>query len=380
MIEESDFPGAPVIVLVTGGNGIVGSHVVEALLADGSFSRVVATHHRNREHQQANAVYHTCDVTSISQVKTLLDNVNPAVIIHTVSPGPFAPAKLQYHVNFLATRQIVELSKQHPSIRALIYTSSVEAVDVGSTSDARPKTENEAVLNELRSGTSAYARTKGAADGLVLCSNAPPHLQANEGACKDYQGTLLTACLRIGGLYGERDEKTTMQLLRLANTFAARVQIGPNTSVQDWVYTKNVALAHVLAAKALLRDCPLYSSTKVHGEAFYITDGLPMRFWDFSRKMLIQAGDKRLIKDPPEKIITIPFEVMLCFAGFGELLYQVFTFGHRSPKMSRHHFDFMKRGCWFSIEKARQRLGYMPICDTEEGIRRTVAWFKATQA
>lgn len=152
-----------------------------------------------------------------------------------------------------------------------------------------------------------------------------------------------------------------------------------NNGVHDWVYTGNAAKAHVLASKALPNGSRYAREPRVDGEAFYITDGAPMLFWKFSRTILIGAGDRKLNGQMPVRIVQIPFGVVLLFATMGELTYKVFTFGHKVPKIVRHHFDFMRKGCWFSIEKARERLGYEPIFDTDEGIRRSVKWFREDQ-
>ncbi|KAF2680262.1 hypothetical protein K458DRAFT_421489 [Lentithecium fluviatile CBS 122367] len=48
----------------------------------------------------------------------------------------------------------------------------------------------------------------------------------------------------------------------------------------------------------------------------------------------------------------------------------------RGPSVSRQNFLYIRKGYRVSIEKAKSRLGYESVVDTEEGIRRTVAWFK----
>lgn len=38
--------------------------------------------------------------------------------------------------------------------------------------------------------------------------------------------------------------------------------------------------------------------------------------------------------------------------------------------------SYMKTGCWFDFGRVRSVLGYEPEFGTEEGLRRTVQWFK----
>ena len=366
-------------VLVTGGNGIVGSHVVDAFIADGAFKRIVATQHRQNQYQNSKATYRVCDITDHLQVTALLEEVQPQVIVHTVSPGPFATPQAQRRVNYIATKQLLEAALQNRWVEVFVYTSSIEAVVLKSGFNSKPETEEEAVLNDLKTGTSAYARTKGAADALVLSFSTGTTQTNIKNSPGHFQNALLTCSLRIGGLYGERDQKTIGNLLKLVNTIGARFQIGPNEAVHDWVYTGNAARAHVLASKTLLDSSRHPSKLRVDGEAFFITDGKPVSFWEFSRRVLVEAGDSKLKRQPAVKILQVPFGVMLFIASMGEISYKVFTLGSKRPKMGRHHFDFMKNGCWFSIEKARERIGYVPLCDTYEGVRRSVKWFRKGQ-
>ncbi|KAF2875748.1 C-3 sterol dehydrogenase/C-4 decarboxylase-like protein [Massariosphaeria phaeospora] len=367
-------------VLVTGGAGIVGSHVIDALMKESHCERVVATYHRQKKHQDAcpGVDYHVCNILDTSAVADLLDKTRPRVIIHTISPGPSAPADVQHQVNYVATKELLELALNHPDVEAFVYTSSVEAVVLGSGLNEVPVTENNAQLNSLNSftGLSAYGRTKGAADQLVLSANTRGNI-LNQG--DGYRGHLRTTTLRVGGLYGERDLKTIHEMIKCVNTIATRIQIGPDHVMNEWVYTENVAQAHVLAAKALLDD-RTSADTKVDGESFFITDDSPMRFWEFSRKVWKAAGDTSLNAEKPARVVRIPIWVVVIAVSVGEWIQKLMGSRTNQMKLSRHHLEYMRGGCRFSVEKAKERLGYRPVCDTNEGIRRSVAWFQRKES
>ncbi|KAF1950449.1 NAD(P)-binding protein [Byssothecium circinans] len=363
-------------VLVTGGAGIVGSHVLEHLSASGRWGKVVATYHSAKVHQHSceGVEYHVCDISDGAKIDHLLDVTRPKIIIHTVSPGPFAPSAMQHKINYMATRELLERAKTHPSVHAFIYTSSLEAVDLRSGSKDVAETEDESQLNDLTSSTgiSAYGRTKGAADALVLAANTGNRREENS---VDFTGQLLTLTLRIGGLYGERDLKTIWEMLKCGNTPATRFQIGPDKTTHEWVYTTNVAQAHILAAEALLDGKHMTEDTKVDGEAYFITDDSPMRFWEFSRRVWLAAGDKYLTSTEAPRIIQIPFWIVTSAVSAGESIRKFLNMGNHDLKLSSHHLQYMKVGCRVSVEKAKIRLGYKPVCDTEEGITKSVAWF-----
>ncbi len=185
-------------------------------------------------------------------MKQLLEEIQPTLIIHTVSPQAFAAPDLQHKVNYLATKDLVEQAKAHPVVQALIFTSSIEAVVLKSSLSKKPQTEEETTLNSLNSkaAISAYGRTKGAADALVLAANTGSQ---NDDKASDYSGRLLTTTLRVGALYGERDLKTIWEMVKVVNTTATRIQIGPDKVMHEWVYTANVAQAHILGRRSTTR-------------------------------------------------------------------------------------------------------------------------------
>jgi sterol-4alpha-carboxylate 3-dehydrogenase (decarboxylating) len=364
-------------VLVTGGAGIVGSFVIEELIKDPSCKKVIATYHSQKaqQHSCPEVDYHVCDVTDSTAIQSLLNKTQPTVIIHTVSPEAFAPADLQHRVNYIATKEWVRQAKQHPTVQAFVYTSSAEAVAVRSGKQTEPIREEEAQLNDLNSktGLSAYGKTKGAADALVLAANTgpkPPNKEIN------YCGQLFTTTLRVAGLHGKRDLTTIYEMLKCVNTPATRFQIGPDAVTHEWVYTSNVAQAHLLAAKALLDRFHTSTDMRVDGEAFFVTDDSPMRFWEFSRKVWIAAGDEYLTGPNKPRIVQIPFWIVIMAVSAGESIRKFLNTGAHELKLSRHHLEYMRAGCRLSVEKAKTRLGYQPVCNTDEGIKASVSWFQ----
>ena len=149
------------------------------------------------------------------------------------------------------------------------------------------------------------------------------------------------------------------------------IQLGTNTKLFDFLSAENAASAHILAAKAILRRMEDPKAPKVDGEAFFITDDKPVLFWDFSRKVWKAAGDRT----SQESIRVIPAWFVIGLAITAEWLFWVFTFGQRTPKMLRSHtMRWVTSERTFSVEKAKQRLGYRPVDNIEDNIRRGVQW------
>lgn len=83
-------------------------------------------------------------------------------------------------------------------------------------------------------------------------------------------------CLRPPVIYGERDTQLIPGALAVLREKKTHFQLGDNTNLYDGIYVDNATSAHLMAAKALLRDKA--SDPKVDGEAFFITDDNSMSF------------------------------------------------------------------------------------------------------
>jgi len=67
-------------------------------------------------------------------------------------------------------------------------------------------------------------------------------------------------------------------------------QVGDNTNLWDFTYVDNVVYAHILAAENLLTPKDKLDSGAAAGEAFLITNGQPLYFWDFARGVWASFG------------------------------------------------------------------------------------------
>jgi sterol-4alpha-carboxylate 3-dehydrogenase (decarboxylating) len=352
-------------VLVVGGCGFIGYHVVKALLAETrpAFSVHVMSRNINKN-QLSRAEYHTGDFTSEKDVTGILEAVQPVVIFHVASPVPSGNGsndKFYFDTNVEGTKTLLRLAAACKSVKAFVYTSS-SGVLAGNSYDKGDETWPMKTVNTRNSN--AYATSKAVADQLVQDHNGKP---------------FLTTCLRVCGVYGERDSQIIPVLMKMMREGKHRIQIGDNTAKSDRTSDENAALAHVLAAKALLAKIndPTADQPKVDGEAFFITDGRAMPMWDFARLIWRAAGDHT----PPEQIRVIPAWFILNLASLTEWVYWIFTLGYKRPTTFRR--VLLETTCverTFSIEKAKERLGYKPIDNMDDAIRRGFEYVRQQEA
>jgi sterol-4alpha-carboxylate 3-dehydrogenase (decarboxylating) len=148
-------------------------------------------------------------------------------------------------------------------------------------------------------------------------------------------------------------------------------QLGDNDNLFDFTYIGNVAHAHILAALALLTTSrlptPPLDHEKVDGEAFMLTNGTPIYFWDLARMLWREAGSEL----GTDHVWTIGKGVGLPLAGIVEGVCKVI--GVQS-KFTRKAFRLSSMTRYYNIGKARERLGYTPLWSLQEGVKRAVAW------
>ncbi|KAI1759731.1 3-beta hydroxysteroid dehydrogenase/isomerase family-domain-containing protein [Hypoxylon sp. FL1150] len=349
-------------VLVIGGCGFLGHHVVDLLLRDWkcTVSVVDLRCQRNRRPDVDGVQYVEADITDADGLTKVLGNLKPDVVIHTASPpaqslGAIANDVFQ-KVNVEGTRAVIAACRQN-DIKALVYTSSASVISNNKDDLVNANEEYPVIRGKMQ--TEYYSETKAEAEQLVLAANR------TEGS------DLLTTAIRPSGIFGEGD----MQLVHHAvNTYREgkdKVQVGSNENLFDFTYVENVAHAHLLAARALLvthgsSTAPL-DHEKVDGEVFIITNDSPVYFWDLMRAIWREAGSQK----GTDHVWILSRDVGLLLGLLSEV---AFTIMRKTPTFTRQRIVYSTMTRYYDITKAKRRLGYKPLVSLSDGVKKTVKW------
>jgi sterol-4alpha-carboxylate 3-dehydrogenase (decarboxylating) len=200
-----------------------------------------------------------------------------------------------------------------------------------------------------------YADSKIAAEKLVLAENG--------------KGGMATCALRPHVVFGPGDNRFMPTLLAKGRNGQLRVQIGRGVWLSDYTYVSNMTDAVLLADDALAKDG---LNSIAAGQAYFITNGEPMPFWDFIRKVAARLGF------PPIKY-TAPKSLVYMIAAVKEGI-DTLKGGTLNAEdgLTRFAIRYMCTHHYFSIEKARRELGYNPAVSVDEGIERTCQHLEAT--
>ncbi|KAI0413527.1 sterol-4-alpha-carboxylate 3-dehydrogenase [Xylaria grammica] len=348
-------------VMVIGGTGFLGHHVVDLILQRYPKSAITVADRsvdRNRRPPTDGVRYFQIDITQASAVSALFDKVRPDVVIHTASPLPQVdvapPRELYDKVNVGGTRTIIAACQEY-GVKALVYCSSASVVcdhtsDVINADESRPRVRG---IHQPE----YYAESKCQAEDLVIAANGTRY-------------PLCTAVIRPSAIFGEGDLMTIPRLIDIYRQGRMYFQVGQNRNLFDFTYVQNVAHGHLLAAERLLACSKVEGDTvyeDVGGQCFFITNGSPVHFWDFARAVWVHAGCHYEMR----RVWVLPRFVAMILAFLSEVF---FAFIGKPATFNRQRVSFSCMTRYYNISKAKDRLGYEPLVALDEGIRRSVEW------
>ncbi|KAF9784189.1 hypothetical protein IL306_008117 [Fusarium sp. DS 682] len=339
--------------LVVGGCGFLGYHLVRQLLQDDEIENVYVLDRDVSRNRHENASYFKADLSDSERVREIVNTVQPNVIFHCASPIAALPMSREgefYATNVKDTEVLLTIASECDAVQAFVFTSSIDAY-------ANPPHTNADETYPLWSPTdksNEYNRTKAIGDRLVRQANG---------------SRLRTVALRPGHAYGERHVQGMVEVLDMCKN-KKLVQIGDGKNLMEVVSGENNAIAHVLAAKALLD--PSRAAGKVDGEAFNVSDGAPVPFWHHIGIIWKTARGEGVFKD----VIVLPAWVMIGAVFLAEWFFWIFTFNTAKPpvELRRVSLEYCVYTQTHSIEKARKRLGFNPVSDHDAVVAQSARW------
>lgn len=327
-------------VLVTGGSGLVGSHVIEALRAQGIAVRALTRHPAAPAVRALGAEVVTGDVTDAAAWRRAAEGGLEAIVhAAAIVQQPALPLAGYEAANVGGTRLAVETAR---ATRArLVQVSSVAVY--GGSSDYRPQPERRTEDDPFRplAEQDFYARTKRASEVLV-----------QEAALR---GDITATAIRPNVIYGERDR---LFIPRLVRALRGRIvpQIGPGTNHLSCVYGGNVAAA-ILAA---LRRTPPPGETF---RAYNITADAPPQLTarQFLEAIAVACGVR-------VRFVPLPLPVARVAIGLWS-----------GPAMARRALSFVTGENPYPIDRATSELHWTPPVTTHDAIARTIRWVLANE-
>jgi UDP-glucose 4-epimerase len=303
--------------LVTGGAGFIGSHIVEGLLARGDRVRVFddfSTGHRANIPRHASVEVLEGNVTDASAVSRAVEGVDCIFHEAALASVPRSIEKpLDTHAACVTGTVMLLNAAQKAGVRRLVYAASSSAYGDKATSSKRE--------SDLPSPLSPYAAAK----------------LAGELYCQSFAQSfgIETVALRYFNVFGPRQDPNSPYSavipLFVTAMLAGRQPLiyGDGKQSRDFTFVANVVQGNLLAA-----DAP-----NVSGRVLNVANG---------------------------RSTTLLELIALLNQYLGTRVEPVF----QPPRTGD------VRESLADISEARRALGYEPQIDFEEGLRRTIAYYR----
>ena len=348
MIKSNLSQNIKMNVLVTGGAGFLGKAIVQEFLeAD---SPVEVTELRIIDIRDYDGITDDriqcmkgdiCNYDDISKACKGID-----IVIHTAAIVDWGTRseKEVYNANFIGTQNVINACREN-NVPMLVYTSSLDAVITGA-----PLTDIDESQPYPEKHLNMYCQSKCLSEKLVMAENSE---------------NFRTCILRPSDIYGENDPYHIPPLINMAKG-GLYIRIGNGSAKSQHVYVRNMAWAHVLAARALAEN-----NHNVAGNAYFVTDGPGCNFFTFFDEIVTGSG---------YKIRPRNFRVPRRFAYFLGTVSEYIALlirpiKHYNPRLSRFAVMYICTDFTFSSEKAHRDFGFTPKYSKEEAFKNTTGFF-----
>jgi len=322
------------LVLVTGGGGFLGGAIAERCLARGW--RVRAAGRSPRPGLAARGIeYLAGDLADPARARAAVRDC--AAVFHVAArAGVWGPREEFEQANVGATRAVAEACRAE-GVPDLVHTSTPSVVFNGG-----PFRGEDESLPYGSGWLCHYARTKAEAERVALGARGP--------------GLRVTA-LRPHLVWGPGDPHLFPRILARARAGRLRV-VGDGLNRVDVTHVDTAADAHLAALEAL-------RAGRADGRAYFVSQGEPVRLWEFVDRLLRGAG-------LPGVRRRVPLPLAYAAGAALEAAWGALRLAGEPP-MTRFVATELAKDHWFSVAAARRDLGLRPSVDTWEALDRLAA-------
>ena len=325
-------------ILITGASGFIGSFIVEEAIKRG-FDVWAAMRKSSSRQFLADDRIHFIELNLASEedLKQQLAGHSFDYVVHAAGVTKCLDKRDFFHINTEGTQHLVRaLVELDMPLKRFVYISSLSIM--GAIREEQPYQEIRE-SDEARPNT-AYGESK---------------LKAEQWLSMLNEKLFPYVILRPTGVYGPRERDYFM----MAKSIKAHTDFAVGFKQQDitFVYVTDVVQAVFLALEK--------GKT---GRCYFLSDGEVYQSSTFSNLIRQELGNPWWIR------ITAPLWLLRIITFFGEHI------GHLTGKVTALNNDkyyIMRQRNWrCDIEPARLELGYEPQVKLEEGVRRSIKWYK----
>ena len=323
-------------ILITGASGFIGSFIVEEALRRGFETWAAVRGSSSRQFLTDERInFIELNLSSEEQLTEQLRGLQFDYVVHAAGVTKCLDKQDFHRINTEGTQHLVRvLMALQMRIKRFVYISSLSIM--GAIREQQPYTEI-CESDEARPNT-AYGHSKLEAEQWLDTVEDFPYV-----------------ILRPTGVYGPRERDYFM----MAKSIKSHTDFAVGYKQQDitFVYVSDVVQAVFLACEK-----------GVTGRKYFLSDGEVYQSSTFSNLIRKELGNPWWIR------ITAPIWVLRVVTFVGEYVGRLTG---KVTALNNDKYNIMRQRNWrCDIEPARQELGYEPKVKLEEGVRRSIKWYK----
>ena len=323
-------------ILITGASGFIGSFIVEEALRRGFETWAAVRKSSSRQFLTDERInFIELNLSSEEQLTEQLRGLQFDYIVHAAGVTKCLDAQDFHRINTEGTQHLVHVLKAlQMRVTRFVYISSLSIM--GAIREQQPYEEIRE--SDKAQPNTAYGRSKLEAEQWLDTVEDLPYV-----------------ILRPTGVYGPRERDYFM----MAKSIQSHIDFAVGYRQQDitFVYVTDVVQAVFLAMEK--------GQT---GRRYFLSDGEVYQSTTFSDLIHRELGNPWWIR------ITAPLWLLRIITFCGEYI------AHLTGKvtaLNNDKYNIMRQRNWrCDIEPARQELGYQPQVKLEEGVRRSIQWYK----
>lgn len=321
-------------VLVTGGNGFVGAHLVRRLLERSHRVTTLDPHSglRDEELRAHGAALVRGSVTNATDVERAMRDQE--IVFHLASPfgDILQPDDAYWDIEVNGTRNVLETAKRY-GVRRVVHCSTQGVHGIIANP---PGNENSPIAPR---DYYCYAKAEG------------------EKLCREFlDRDLDLVVVRPTSVYGPGDTRGWLKLYRMvANGWF--LMIGDGRTYNHPVYVGNLVDCFELAAE----------SPQAKGRTYIAGDDRAVTLTELVREVATAI-------DTNVRIVRFPWYGAAWASA--AVIETAFKHARTRPPVFRRRLSWFKTNRWFQIERAKRELGYRPRVALASGLAKTAAWYR----
>jgi nucleoside-diphosphate-sugar epimerase len=316
------------VALITGASGFIGGRLRDSLLDDG-YDVVALVRPGSPEPKRGRAA--AIDYAQPDSLAAVLEKERPELVFHVAGATKGVSYEDFQRGNVMPTRNLLQaVAQTHPGLSRFVHISSLAAYG---PSIGRPVEEH-----HERKPIEHYGKSKLEAELVIeALGDAVPWTM-----------------IRPPTVYGPGDVDV-LELFRLALR-RLNVFYGNRDRPMSFVFVDDLVRG--------IREAALHERTRSRG--YFLSDGRPLTWGQYQQYIVELVGRRALEINLPEATLSVA-------AFFGELATKL----DDKPRLFNQQKAIMGKQSWTCLhDRAAADFGYAPKVAVEEGMRRTLQWYR----